>query len=218
MLLLLKTQPTEQNKTLLTHLRGLEKRRVRTADVDQAREELRALVAAVEAALDQNDRLRSDLELERGLLQSAKNRPEPSEKNADKEPLTLIEKVERKRCEILNKWDEIQALERQMKTTLVHTGILCITENKIKSLETETVKLETANKILKKKIENIENYVNQSLGKSKLNEAEQQNLWKFINEFVKLKEWGEIAQATGRVTYESSQPPWIQRGSLQRNK
>uniref|UniRef100_A0A4X1VVV4 Phosphodiesterase 10A n=1 Tax=Sus scrofa TaxID=9823 RepID=A0A4X1VVV4_PIG len=218
MLLLLKTQPTEQNKTLLTHLRGLEKRRVRTADVDQAREELRALVAAVEAALDRNDRLRSDLELERGLLQSAKNRPEPSEKNADKEPLTLIEKVERKRCEILNKWDEIQALERQMKTTLVHTGILCITENKIKSLETETVKLETANKILKKKIENIENYVNQSLGKSKLNEAEQQNLWKFINEFVKLKEWGEIAQATGRVTYESSQPPWIQRGSLQRNK
>uniref|UniRef100_A0A8D1JMT0 Translin-associated factor X-interacting protein 1 N-terminal domain-containing protein n=1 Tax=Sus scrofa TaxID=9823 RepID=A0A8D1JMT0_PIG len=99
--------------------------RVRTADVDQAREELRALVAAVEAALDQND--------SNTLL--FKNIPEPSEKNADKEPLTLIEKVERKRCEILNKWDEIQALERQMKTTLVHTGILCITENKIKSLE-----------------------------------------------------------------------------------
>lgn len=51
------------------------------------------------------------------------------------EHLTLIEKVEKKRCEVLNKWDEIQALEREIKTTLVHTGILHITENKIKSLE-----------------------------------------------------------------------------------
>lgn len=53
----------------------------------------------------------------------------------DEENLTLIEKVEKTRCEILNKWDEIQALEREIKTTLVHTGISHITENKIKSIE-----------------------------------------------------------------------------------
>ncbi|XP_057596251.1 uncharacterized protein C6orf118 homolog [Hippopotamus amphibius kiboko] len=189
MLLLLKTQPTEQYKTLLTHLEGLERRRVKTADVDQAREELRALVAAIKAALDRNDKLRSELELERMLLQSAKNRSESPEKNVMKEEhLTLIEKVEKKRCEVLKKWDEIQALEREIKTTLVHTGILHITENKIKSLETETIKLDTANKILRKKIQFIENHVKQMIGKSKLREGEQQNLWEFIKEFVKLKQ------------------------------
>ncbi|XP_065745244.1 uncharacterized protein C6orf118 homolog [Phocoena phocoena] len=189
MLLLLKTQPTEQYKTLLTHIQGLETRRVRTADVDQAREELRALVMAIKAALDRNDKLRSELELECMLLQSTKKRSESPEKNVMKEErLTLIEKVEKKRCEVLNKWDEIQALEREIKTTLVHTGILHITENKIKSLETETIKLETANKILKKKIQFVENHVKRIMGKSKLSEGEQQNLWEFINEFAKLKQ------------------------------
>ena len=48
---------------------------------------------------------------------------------------TLTEKVEKKRCEVLHKWDEIQALERLIKTGFVHTGILQITESKIKSLE-----------------------------------------------------------------------------------
>lgn len=43
-------------QTLLTHIQGLETRRVRTADVDQASEELRALVMAIKAALDRNDK------------------------------------------------------------------------------------------------------------------------------------------------------------------
>ena len=51
------------------------------------------------------------------------------------EHLTLIDKVEKKRCEILKKLDEIQALETEIKTTLVHTGTLHITENRIKSIE-----------------------------------------------------------------------------------
>ncbi|XP_058939411.1 uncharacterized protein C6orf118 homolog [Kogia breviceps] len=189
MLLLLKTQPTEQYKTLLTHIQELETRSVRTADVNQAREELRALVVAIKAALDRNDKLRNELELERMLLQSTKKRSESPEKNVMKEErLTLIEKVEKKRCEVLNKWDEIQALEREIKTTLVHTGILRITENKIQSVETETIKLETANKILKKKIQFIENHVKQIMGKSKLSEGEQRKLWEFIKEYVKLKQ------------------------------
>lgn len=53
----------------------------------------------------------------------------------DEEQLTLIEKVEKRRCEILKKWDDIRDLEGEIKTTLIHTGISHITENKIKSLE-----------------------------------------------------------------------------------
>lgn len=53
----------------------------------------------------------------------------------EEEHLTLTGQVERKRCEVLQKLDEIQALEREMKTTLVHTGVLQITESRAKSIE-----------------------------------------------------------------------------------
>ncbi|XP_072822272.1 uncharacterized protein C6orf118 homolog isoform X3 [Vicugna pacos] len=76
MVLLLKTQPTEHYKALLTHLEGLQRRTVKTADVNQAREELRALVTAIRAALDHNDTLRSKLEQEHRLLQSDQSRAE----------------------------------------------------------------------------------------------------------------------------------------------
>ncbi|XP_060275301.1 uncharacterized protein C6orf118 homolog isoform X3 [Ovis aries] len=188
-LLLLKNHPTDQYKSLLTQVQSLQKGKVKTADVERAREELRALVTAVRAALDHSDRLRSELEQERVLLEAARSWAESPEKKVMKEEnLTLIEKVEKKRCEVLHKWDEIQALERLIKTGFVHTGILQITESKIKSLETETIKLETANKILVKKIQFVVNYVKQVMWKSKLREGEQQNLWEFIKEFAKLKE------------------------------
>lgn len=62
--------------------------------------------------------------------------PGASEANViDEENLTLTQKVEKKRCEILNKLDEIQTLRKQIKATLVHTRISDITENGIKSIE-----------------------------------------------------------------------------------
>lgn len=46
-----------------------------------------------------------------------------------------MDKVERKRCEVLQKLDEIRDLEREMKTTLVHTGTLQVIESRVKSIE-----------------------------------------------------------------------------------
>ncbi|XP_006871248.1 PREDICTED: uncharacterized protein C6orf118 homolog [Chrysochloris asiatica] len=175
MAILLDSQPTAQYKTLLAHIKGLERRSVKTADVDQAREDLRVTVKATKAALEHNDRLRNELETERLLLQSAKEKSESSEKNVfEEENLTLIENIEKKRCEILNKWDEIRVLEKEMKTTLIHVGISNITESSIKSLESEATKLETANRVLKKKINVIEHQVNQYMQKTKLTDKEKQ--------------------------------------------
>lgn len=49
--------------------------------------------------------------------------------------LTLSDQVQRARCAVLEKLDGIQALEREAKTTLVHTGILRVTESRVKSIE-----------------------------------------------------------------------------------
>uniref|UniRef100_G1NZY9 Translin-associated factor X-interacting protein 1 N-terminal domain-containing protein n=1 Tax=Myotis lucifugus TaxID=59463 RepID=G1NZY9_MYOLU len=155
MAILLSAQPTDQYQTLLEEAKGLARSSVKTADVTQAREELRALVAATNAALEHNDRLRSELAEERRRLRRAQKKAESSEKHVSKEEehLTLTDQVARKRCEVLQKLDEIQALEREMKTTLVHTRVLQIAESRVKSIETETIKLERANIILKKKID-----------------------------------------------------------------
>nr|KAF6340998.1 hypothetical protein mMyoMyo1_001884 [Myotis myotis] len=190
MAVLLSTQPTEQYQALMEEAKGLARSSVKTEDVARAQEELRALVAATNAALEHNDRLRSELAEERRRLRCAQEKAESSEKHVSKEEehLTLSDQVERKRCEVLQKLDEIQALEREMKTTLVHTRVLQITESRVKSIETETIKLERANIILKKKIDTAENQVKQVLGKSELSGEEQRNLWEFIKEYVRPKE------------------------------
>nr|KAF6461511.1 hypothetical protein HJG59_001910 [Molossus molossus] len=205
MAILLNSQPTEQYKTLLAHVTGLERSSVKTADVQQAREELRALVKATRAALEHNDRLRGDLEEEQELLRCAQEKSESSEKCVKEENLTLTDNIERKRCEILIKLDEIQALEREIKTALVHTGILRITENSITSIETEALKLERDNTILKRKINNIEKQVKQFMGKSKMSGEERRNLWDFIKEYVTLKEPDNNSQVAGKMTNENSE-------------
>ncbi|XP_075410325.1 uncharacterized protein C6orf118 homolog [Tenrec ecaudatus] len=156
MAILLDSQPVAQYETLLAHIKGLEHRPVKTADVDQAKEDLKVTVRATKAALELNEKLRSELETERLLLQSAKEKSESSEKNAAKEEdLTLTERIEKKRCEVLKKWDEIQALEKEIKGTLVHSRISDITESSLKSLEA------------------IEVQVKETMEKSKLNEKMQ---------------------------------------------
>eukprot|EP00071_Canis_lupus_P020192 XP_013968561.1 uncharacterized protein C6orf118 homolog [Canis lupus familiaris] len=199
MAILLQSTSPSQYKTLLANAKGLERRSVKTADVNQAREELRVIVTATKEALEHNDKLRSELEMEHTLLQSAKEKSESYKKDVmDEDCLTLIEKVEKKRCEILSKWDEIQALEREIKTTLIHTEISHIAENRNKSMETEAIKLETENRILKTKIHVIESHVKQSIEKSKLSEEEQQKLWNFIKEFINVKETNNTSQVTGK--------------------
>ncbi|XP_005390737.1 PREDICTED: uncharacterized protein C6orf118 homolog isoform X3 [Chinchilla lanigera] len=183
--ILLDSQPTKQIKMLQAEVQQLEKGPVKPEDVNEAKRELRRLVQATKDALQHNDTLRNELEMECLLLQSAKEKSESSKKTViDEEHLTLTEKVERKRCEILNKCDEIQALEKQIKTSLVHTNISDIVENRMKSIENEAVKLETTNRILQKKIQVIENNVKQIMKKSKMSEEEQEILWEFISKFA----------------------------------
>ncbi|XP_023376206.1 uncharacterized protein C6orf118-like [Pteropus vampyrus] len=73
MAILLKSPHTAQYQSLLAQVQELEKWSLRSAAIGQAKEELRALVKATKVALEHNDKLRSELEEERGLLQSAQD-------------------------------------------------------------------------------------------------------------------------------------------------
>ncbi|XP_049991594.1 uncharacterized protein C6orf118 homolog isoform X1 [Alexandromys fortis] len=196
---LLDSQPTAQYKRLLAEVKGLEKSPVHSTDIEQAKEQLRKLEQAALAALERNDKLRSELEAESLLLQSAKEKSESFERSKnDEDQLTLIEKVEKRRCEILEKWDEIKALEKHIKETMVHSRVLDITENGIKSIENEALKSETTNRILKKKIKVIENQVKQLIKKSTIGEEERQILWDLIKEYADLENVEDDSKMFGK--------------------
>ncbi|KAF6112964.1 hypothetical protein HJG60_001871 [Phyllostomus discolor] len=214
MAILLRTRPAERQQALLAEAKGLERRPVKTEDVQWAREQLRALVTATKAALEHNDKLRDELEAERRLLRattesSGSVQHEPREENVGKgEHLTLTDKVEKKRCEVLKKLEEIRALEKEIKTTLVHTGILHITENRIKSIETDAIKLEKTNNILMRKINVVECQVKQCVGKN-VSWEEQWDIWEFIEDYVKLEDTDDNSQVAGKVLYEYSEVPCV---------
>ncbi|KAL6076257.1 hypothetical protein STEG23_010589 [Scotinomys teguina] len=196
---LLDSQPTAQSKRLLAEVKGLERSPVSSTDIDQAKEHLRKLEQAALAALEHNDRLRNELEAETQLLQSAKEKSEAFGRSLkDESHLTLIEKVEKRRCEILEKLDEMNALEKHTKETLVHSKVSDITENGIKSVENEALKLETTNRILRKKIKVIENQIKQLIKKSNIGHSERQILWDLIKEYADLKDVEDDPPAFGK--------------------
>ncbi|XP_072499954.1 uncharacterized protein C6orf118 homolog isoform X2 [Notamacropus eugenii] len=156
MAVLLDSQSSIQYKALLAQVKGVEKRTVMSADIEETKDEVKRLVKVAKGALERNEELRNELELEELHSKTPSTEPEPSESEVtEAKPLSLTEKIEKKRCEILSKWDTIYALEKTIKTNLTHAGIISIAESSIKSIETEALKLETINGILKKKIMEI---------------------------------------------------------------
>lgn len=52
-----------------------------------------------------------------------------------KKQLSLAEKVECMRCQVLAKWEEIQALEKEIKETMTHAGVANTIEKTVKDIE-----------------------------------------------------------------------------------
>ncbi|XP_074121272.1 uncharacterized protein C6orf118 homolog [Sminthopsis crassicaudata] len=193
MAVLLDSQSSNQYKTLLAQVKGMEKRTMMTSDIEEARIEVKRLVKAAKEALEKNEKLRNDLKLEELLDQTPCTTPESSESEKIEEKVpNLAEKIEEKRCKILSKWDEINALEKTIKNTMTHMGIANIIESSIKSIEGEATKLETVNGILKKKIMDLEMKIKENLDKYKVSLEEQQKFWDFLDNFISSEDTEEF--------------------------
>ncbi|XP_043819618.1 uncharacterized protein C6orf118 homolog [Dromiciops gliroides] len=189
MAILLDSQASTQYKTLMAQVKGIEKRTVMTSDIEEARNEVKRLIKVAKEALEKNEELRSELEIEELISKSPSIKSESSESEVIEEKLlSVTEKIEEKRCQILSKWDEIYALEKTIKTNLTHAGIVSIAESGIKSIETEAIKLETVNGILKKKIMDSELKIKENLDRYKVSREEQQNFWDFLDALIRSEE------------------------------
>ncbi|XP_066478966.1 uncharacterized protein C6orf118 homolog [Tiliqua scincoides] len=184
MMILMDALPTMQYRMLQKEVKGMEKRTVKTHEIEEARHEIQILVQKSKCALERNEELRNELEIELYLSQSVSETFESQEAIKEEAPLSNIEQLASLRCKILTKWEEIKAMEKEIKDTMVFAGITNIKEKTIKELEAEAAKLKASNKFLKKQIADVEHTITTTLNSQKLTMDNQRFFWTLVKDFL----------------------------------
>ncbi|XP_075780723.1 uncharacterized protein C6orf118 homolog isoform X4 [Pelodiscus sinensis] len=179
MVILLDSLPTTQYKTLMAQVKGMEKRPVKTQEIEEIRREVQSLVKKVKSVLERNEELRNELEIQLWVSQSpeCKTLPETSSDHAAKLPeekhLSVAEQIESMRCQILAKWEEMQAMEKEIRETMTHAGMANTTEKTVKDIEAEAFKLNTANSFFQHQIKEVQNNITCILNRQKVTQENQ---------------------------------------------
>ncbi|KAH0622437.1 hypothetical protein JD844_024756 [Phrynosoma platyrhinos] len=176
--------PTKQ--TLQNEVKGMGKRTVMTHEIEEKRNDIQALVQKTKVALARNEELRHELETELWMSQSVSKTvvKEQEQQEEEETPLSTAEQMTSLRCQIITKWEEIQAMEKEIKDTMTFAGIANIREKTIKELEGEASKLQASNKFLKKQIRDAEYNITATLRRQKFNTESQRYLWSLVKEFL----------------------------------
>uniref|UniRef100_A0A8C8RZK1 Chromosome 6 open reading frame 118 n=1 Tax=Pelusios castaneus TaxID=367368 RepID=A0A8C8RZK1_9SAUR len=110
----------ETAKTLMSQVKGMEKRTVKTQEIEEIRREVQILVRK---ARTQNSQITlwQHCHINYPCLFII---PETSSDHAMKLPeekhLSLAEQIESMRCQVLAKWEEMQAMEKEIRETMTH--------------------------------------------------------------------------------------------------
>uniref|UniRef100_A0A452HR74 Translin-associated factor X-interacting protein 1 N-terminal domain-containing protein n=1 Tax=Gopherus agassizii TaxID=38772 RepID=A0A452HR74_9SAUR len=132
MVILLDSLPTTQYQTLMAQVKGMGKRPVKTQEIEAIRREVQTLVKKAKSVLERNEELRNELEI-----------------HVDLQKGCLIESM---RCQVLAKWEEMQAIEKEIRETMTHAGMANTVEKTVKDIEAEALKLNSANSFLQHQI------------------------------------------------------------------
>ncbi|XP_070589930.1 uncharacterized protein C6orf118 homolog isoform X2 [Erythrolamprus reginae] len=184
MVILLDSLPAMQYRTLQKQVKGMKKRMLMTHEIEESRQTIQDLIQKSKLALARNEELRNKLEIQ--LWVSEADRRGTEKEEGDKVGLegTSAELLRSLRCQIIMKWEEIQAVEKEIKNTMTFSGIINIKQKTVKELEAEAGKLEASNRFLKIQIRDAIQNIQAALRRQKLNEASQGNLWDLVSDFL----------------------------------
>ncbi|KAM9156363.1 uncharacterized protein C6orf118 homolog [Pangshura tecta] len=194
MVILLDSLPTTQYKTLMAQVKGMGKRPVKTQEIEAIRREVQTLVKKAKSVLEKNEELRNELEIQLWVSQSPENKtvPETSGDHAMKLPeekhLSLAEQIESMRCQVLAKWEEMQAIEKEIRETMTHAGMANTIEKTVKDIEAEALKLNSANSFLQHQIKDIQYTITDILNRQKVTQESQRKLWEKLKTFLSLED------------------------------
>ncbi|KAJ7342186.1 hypothetical protein JRQ81_009611 [Phrynocephalus forsythii] len=206
MVILLDALPTMQYRTLQNEVKGMEKRTVMTYEIEEHRHNVQVLVQKAKSALARNEEyfhsvLHSLLECGLHLALKAAGQDQHSCPNnhgflalAEKKKvesdiavspfLSTAELLTSLRHQIIMKWEEIQAMEKEIKDTMTFAGMVNIREKTVKELEGEASKLQGSNKFLKKQIKDVEQTITTTLKRQKFTTDSQRFLWDLVRDFL----------------------------------
>ncbi|XP_008118522.1 uncharacterized protein C6orf118 homolog isoform X2 [Anolis carolinensis] len=186
MVILLESLPTVQYRTLQNEVKGMRKRTVMTHEIEEKRNDIQALMQKSKVALARNEELRHELEMESWASQSVSKIvvKDHEQQEAGTPSLSTAEQMASLRCQIIMKWEEIGAMEKEIKETMTFAGIANIREKTVKELEGEASKLQASNTFLKKQIKDAESNITTSFKRYNLSSESQRFLWTSVKEFL----------------------------------
>ncbi|XP_066552710.1 uncharacterized protein C6orf118 [Amia ocellicauda] len=181
----LETQLECQNESLLMPIHGLENRTAMTQEVERARQEVQRLGEAAKRAVEENQQLRNELQIELLKTETLEDEEIPQEpiktvKQKDR-TLSIIERVQLQRRQVSAVWEEVQALEREIKETMVPAVTTSTTESCVRDSEAEVTKLLTSNDHLQRATQDLVNGTAEVLRKMKISADIQEELWTLAN-------------------------------------
>ncbi|XP_056422791.1 uncharacterized protein C6orf118 homolog isoform X2 [Hyla sarda] len=173
---LLDAQCSPQHEILMSEIAGMKKRPVNTADVEEVMQNVRGLEDKAFFALEHNDQLRNDLKTvlsnafipdmvsdKAPLLNSRNTDPASEQCNASEVKVFVA-----KRSKVLKTLMEVNVLEEEIRKNLTHALNAEATEQYIKDIQRETMKLQSSNDFLQRANKDLNSEIKRSLMKQKL--------------------------------------------------
>ncbi|XP_064602760.1 uncharacterized protein C6orf118-like [Liolophura sinensis] len=162
-------------------LRGLS----RPLELEMAKGKLLGLEEKAKIALEENQRLRSELDYEMRLQETATTEPEsplPTVRRSHHEPpMELAEEIEHVKAVILEKMDEIASLKSKLRAEFVPSTVCTHLEQCIKESQTEVQKLLKQNEYFEKSISDMEEELKDAIVTADTSERDARRIWRRVN-------------------------------------
>ncbi|XP_015218470.2 uncharacterized protein C6orf118 isoform X3 [Lepisosteus oculatus] len=186
---LLESQPALQLMPLVEEIQRTQSQFVMTQDVELATEEVLRLGETAKRALEENEQLRNELQIEvskPGSLDEKEIHKDNVQTMKHKEiTLCTLDHIQHMRYQVWAAWEEVRELEREIKEKMVSTITTGTTERCIRDSKAEVMKLLTSNEHLQQATKDLENGTSKVLGRMKVPDEVQKDLWNKIKTALK---------------------------------
>ncbi|XP_075720439.1 uncharacterized protein C6orf118 homolog isoform X2 [Rhinoderma darwinii] len=183
-------------KILMSEISGMKKRPVKTEDVEEVMQNVRKLDHKAFIALEHNDQLRNDLKTELSNAFISETVSDNTVQLYSREADSTIEQCHvneteafvAKRSEVLKTLMEVNALEEDITKNLTHALNAEATEQYIKDIQTETVKLHSSNDFLQRANKDLDSEIKRILMKQKLTLDKQEEIKILMASFLEAQD------------------------------
>ncbi|KAM4042102.1 uncharacterized protein C6orf118 homolog [Anomaloglossus baeobatrachus] len=172
---------------------GMKKRLVKTEDIEEITQNVKGLEHKALIALKRNDKLRNELKIELRNVVTSETASDKvpwlhasnSESNSEQCLARETEVFVAKRSEVLKTLMKVNALEENIRKNLTHALNTKATEQYVKDIQTETIKMKSSNDFLQQANKDLDFEIKRVLMKQKLTLDKQEEIKVLMKSFLK---------------------------------